>query len=211
VSNKNPTPRGTERELIEAAQKSPDIQLVNWPPSRGPKPPEMRYRTTYRYRRVPAIERLPAPTKLPKREQIREGYMSETGYLRLCVPVSRAADLKVGQASAIISGAGVVLSQVSLTRFLDARTYVCDLQAYLSHTARVTIEPYTIRTVRESDGSVRERKSSSVGYLLAMLGRAYRSIYRDHEAWGVWGHEISDLVFESLSIRDNIVTVGIGS
>ncbi len=71
MTTKNtPTMQGTERNLLEAAQKNPGAMLVNWPPSRGQKPPEMRYRTTYSYRRIPAIERLPADAKPLERECI---------------------------------------------------------------------------------------------------------------------------------------------
>jgi len=51
----------------------------------------------------------------------------------------------------------------------------------------------------------------SVGYLLWVLARAYRKVYEEYGAYGVWGHAIGDLVFERLEIKDNIGVVSVGS
>jgi len=52
----------------------------------------------------------------------------------------------------------------------------------------------------------------SIGCFLWLVAKEYERIYADHEAYGVWGHEIGDLVFESIEIaEDGVVVLGIGS
>jgi hypothetical protein len=50
------------------------------------------------------------------------------------------------------------------------------------------------------------------GYLLWTVAREYAQIYKEHEKYGVWGHAIEDLGFESITIeKDGVVRLGIGS
>jgi len=51
----------------------------------------------------------------------------------------------------------------------------------------------------------------SVGYVLWQLARAYKAVYKKYAAYGVWGHAITDLVFEIFELKDNIGYVSIGS
>lgn len=89
---------------------------------------------------------------------------------------------------------------------LPTRALTFDLVYPLSVTARVTVRPYA-----RVGWKGRKSEWMDVGYVLWQLARAYKEIYRKHKRYGVWGHAITDLVFESLSISDNIGDVGIGS
>jgi hypothetical protein len=93
----------------------------------------------------------------------------------------------------------------------DDKAIIVDLSYPLNKIARVTVKPYQTK-FRGSDGKMHTvGPHMSLGYLLWALARAYLKVYEQHEAYGVWGHSIGDLVFEQLTIEDNIGTVAIGS
>jgi len=57
-----------------------------------------------------------------------------------------------------------------------------------------------------------ERTVMSPGYFLWTVAKEYERIYKEHEKYGVWGHEMSDLGFERIRIaKDGVVDLGIGS
>ena len=94
----------------------------------------------------------------------------------------------------------------TLEEFLPERSLTFDLSYPLCKVARVTIHPYTRVGYRNE-----RRQCMTVGYVLGQLARAYKEIYRKHAKYGVWGHAIGDLCFESLRIVDNVGDVCIGS
>jgi hypothetical protein len=54
--------------------------------------------------------------------------------------------------------------------------------------------------------------SISPGYVFWVLAQVYNKIYKKPEEFGVWGHDIGDLVFEGLAVyEDGKVRVDIGS
>lgn len=109
---------------------------------------------------------------------------------------------------------GIRKSYASIDTRLPTRAITVDISYPLCKIARVTVKPYTYRSARSRSGPHRGDRgyeNMSVGYLLYQLARAYKTIYKSHAKWGVWGHAITDLVFERLKIKDNVGEVSIGS
>jgi hypothetical protein len=80
----------------------------------------------------------------------------------------------------------------------------------LSKDAVICIRPFK-RIIHCKDKAM-EHVRISPGYVLWMLAKAYKEIYERHEEFGIWGHGIGDLVFESLSVdKHGNLSVGIGS
>ncbi len=95
---------------------------------------------------------------------------------------------------------------------LPNRIITVDLQYPLSQTARVTITPFTYSwPAIKGQKHAHEHTRMSLGYVLWSLAQAYKKIYLQPDKWGIWGHAISDLCFESFKLRDNIGDVGVGS
>jgi hypothetical protein len=93
----------------------------------------------------------------------------------------------------------------------DDKAIIVDITYPLNKIARVTVEPFRTK-FKLRDGKVHTSEPRmSVGYLLWALARAYQKVYEEHEAYGVWGHAIGDLVFERLEIKDNIGVLSVGS
>ncbi len=111
---------------------------------------------------------------------------------------SRSQREVVDDANALVRAA----SRGHAEKYLPTRTYTIDLDYPLHTIARVKVYPY-----RNDIG----HKHVTVGYLLAMLGRAYKRIYREPDKFGVWGHGIGDLTFAKIAVRDNIINVGVDS
>jgi len=52
----------------------------------------------------------------------------------------------------------------------------------------------------------------SPGYLMWVVAKEYERIYKEHKKYGVWGHAMSDLGFERITVRpDGVVDLFIGS
>jgi len=148
-----------------------------------------------------------------------QGRPPEKIHLRLNAHVAMSATLKPAQWD-LVGGASrgglrrlitdLLIPGMPRHRIVDkidkTHALVFDLTYPLSKIARVTIRPYK-RTFSRGNHVY----ELSVGYVLWQLARAYKIIYRQHRRYGVWGHAITDLAFECLSIKDNIGDVGIGS
>jgi hypothetical protein len=87
-----------------------------------------------------------------------------------------------------------------------AQTYKVYLSYPLSEVVEVTVPPYEV--IRK--GRKRQRLTS-VPYLLWQTARAYREVYRQWKKYGIWGHAIGDLWFEGFEIREDGVTLMMGS
>ncbi len=103
-----------------------------------------------------------------------------------------------------------IRGHVRIETFLPTRTLTFDIDYPLNATARVTIKPYTMSSMRRRRGD-REEGLMTVGYVLWQLARAYKVIYKQWRKYGIWGHAITDLCFEGLTIKDNVGDVLIGS
>jgi len=49
--------------------------------------------------------------------------------------------------------------------------------------------------------------------LLSDIGKAYEKVYASPEQFGIWGHDIGDLVLESISVDHDkrLITLSVGS
>ena len=208
---------------------------LNWHPSCGPLPKNMHVTHEFlipeiKIEMVECLNGKPAtpisivvPTKTRKRPDICSGKAISLKAIKTHADSIKDVELSLGQHVVtmttlqpkqwkLIHGAITtsIPTHVSTRSHLPTRTYTCDLSYPLSKIARITIEPYTDKTIF-SDGRSCCAPQVSVGYLLWQLASAYRKIYRKHKQYGVWGHAIEDLYFENLKIKDNVVTVFIGS
>lgn len=148
--------------------------------------------------RKPAFQLLDEGAPKPERIQVLDGE-PRTMNLRVNLDVKAAARMSVHDANALVRAA----SRGHAEKYLPTRTYTIDIDYPMDHmVARVTVYPYR---------NDRGHQHVTVGYLLAMLGRAYRRIYREPEKFGVWGHGIGDLTFARLDVNDNIIRVGVDS
>ncbi len=188
----------TERDLIEKAITGAGPAILNWPPSRGPQPEWMRKKPIYKIPQV-VIEIL---SQKVKPLACKGGLI-----LSLNHNVARMASLKPEQWELISGEAGGSL-QNHLTDGDKARSLTVDLSYPLGHVARVTIQPYHFQPAGR--GKVFHVRMD-VGYVLWQLAKAYQTIYKSHKKWGVWGHAITDLYFEQLTIQGGRGNVDIGS
>ncbi len=93
----------------------------------------------------------------------------------------------------------------------DDEPLIVDLDYPLSKIARVTVYPYKTRSMSMDGEPYESEPRMSLGYLLWSLAQAYVQVYEQHKEYGVWGHSITDLVFEELQISAGVGIVGIGS
>ena len=147
--------------------------------------------------RKPTMQLLDEGAPKPERVQVLDGE-PRTMNLWVSLDVKDAASMSVHDANALVRAA----SRGHAEKYLPTRTYTIDLDYPMHMMARVTVYPYR---------NGRGHQHVTVGYLLAMLGRAYRRIYREPEKFGVWGHGIGDLCFAKIAVRDNIINVGVDS
>lgn len=154
-------------------------------------------------RKLPAIPRVVTKSGRPAflEDDVRHwGYSLNLSVSSLLAVPKEAADLLVQ---------GVRIEKTKFSKSPDdsmpTRRLVCDLIYPLNATARVTIDPP--KSAKRGESYAR----MTLGYYLWRLSQAYHAIYADAQRWGVWGHVIGDLVYETLAIEDNVVTVGVGS
>ena len=208
------------------------IEPVEWVPSRNGRKPATEIK---RIPTKPAPEMSKKNKALLKRgihsmaDMIARDNAKPKVYLRLNYHVATTATLKPEQWD-LIGGAELVparkpalskreaLCHVSggkayatLSNHLPVRTITVDLEYPMSMTARVTIRPYSHVIPSPSGRLTRKFEEMTIGYVLWQLARAYKIIYRQHKTYGIWGHAITDLCFESFELNDNIGHVSIGS
>lgn len=98
---------------------------------------------------------------------------------------------------------------------IDARPLTAVLDYPFGRRVGVRIEPYTFIRPRHPNVPDDEQESrgtyQTLGWVLWSLARAYELIYAEHEKYGVWGHSIRDLCFETFSLNGDHVSVGVGS
>lgn len=146
--------------------------------------------------RKPTLELIGESTPLPERIDANDGE-PRTMNLWVDLDVKDAARMSVHDANALVRAA----YRGHAEKYLPTRTYTIELD-YPMHGVRLIVYPF-----RDARGT----EHVTVGYLLAMLGRAYRRIYREPKKFGVWGHGIGDLTFAKIAVRDNIINIGVDS
>ena len=180
--------------------------LLNWPPSRGPNPYE--YKQTYFPGRVESKDiSMEELSKFPRD-------VPEVASWRLNLYVAEVVTLSLWQASRILSGIRERPTRDDFDDWYDLKqgelATVIDYPLNLA--AILAIEPMKIVTV----GGPKQKKTSRIewriGYFLWVVSKEYERIYKEHEHYGVWGHAMTDLAFERLTLtEDGMVHLGIGS
>lgn len=195
-----------EKKLIESTTKAKGLKSDNWPPSRGPKPkwlekPKIVFENF-------KIEMLAQHSQLPPR--IRPSAKKKSGIKDIILnhSVENMATISP-EHWLLISGVGPGEPAILLTH-LQATELTVELSYPMNVVARVTIKPY--RTYRTVDSEKRQSiPFMNIGYVLWQLSRAYKKIYQQHKKYGVWGHALSDLYYERLTIVGTAGYVEIGS
>jgi hypothetical protein len=229
--------------------------LLNWPPSRGPKPDWM---TTGPQISVPDVtlltsERTPGSPTLAdsEREDIEKALAGE-GPRKIAPPAfapdGDGAPVLVQQPSAYSGGttrprtrrrqtyhlvmnahlASVAsldlrTAQRVITAFdeeehrcvsvLPARTYHAKLIYPLTVDVMISIPPVTVtHATRPGRPERKPQPQVDVGYLAWVIAKTYaETIYKEWEHFGVWGHAIEDLWFETMDIDGEKLEVFLGS
>jgi hypothetical protein len=199
--------------------------LANWPPSRGPKPPEMQiilekfepapaHCTRIKFKQskdcveerkelveaaleIKHKELLGEPAKLPRKlsRPITERVYVERDF-KLDHHVSTVAGLSLEQAVRMIAGVGARSKRLAYE--LPRKAVTIDITYPLTQGVRMRIYPYTL-TQEYGDGSSVEMEYMDIGYVLWMIAREYQHIYANWKNYAVWGHEIDDLVLERIT------------
>ena len=183
------------------------MEIISWPPSRGAMTPEAR---AYYYPRIATLE--------PKIEIVGDAatWESELPLMpydwSVMVSVEQLASLTIEQALCVVSGVLRLapVGQPYCVGALEARwpgargfgyrplDVTFDLTYPLDKVARVTVAPYM---VGDPDGA--HSMQMSLAYVLWQGARAYRTIYENHAAYGVWGDAFADLWIQSVWSSDN--------
>lgn len=209
-----------ERTAIDKELAKPKGQytLLNWPPSRGPMPKEMRENS----RAAPGeltIEILPedAPPLIKRGEKTYEFTCTAHIATLATLSLDQAHQLifaydKNGRCGLLLGAEDDFLPRPKpgwkATPLKGKRmktgvppTVVVDLDYPLSCIARVTISPFELYGTEQS-----------FGHILWQISRAYKQIYKQWKKFGIWGHAITDLQIEGLeATADGRIEVHIGS
>lgn len=225
------------KKTTRKAPKKPEPFLMNWPPSRGPQPKWMTTPPRHVFDE-PTIERLDDAKYTPPeivKVRIKAPPRSKTSFgigkeifqkdleqkanaqvawnARVLVPIETLLGVTLEQACDLVHGIDHKLhrGKPQWAPPIPVREFVCDLYYPLEKVARVRIRPYVAFYLRRSGGWGKSSPRMDLGYVLWQLARAYKKIYKRHKEFGIWGHAIGDLVFESVEIKHNVLRVFVGS
>lgn len=96
---------------------------------------------------------------------------------------------------------------------LPARTYRAKLIYPLTVDVMISIPPVTVtHPTRPGRPERKPQQQVDVGYLAWVIAKTYaETIYKEWERFGVWGHAIEDLWFETMDIEGEKLEVFLGS
>lgn len=197
--------------MIDGIVKDGEIELINWPPSRGADNPHVPKSVEYL---LGGITR----TDIPREESDldltgirRERTESLKGKFYCNYHVQTVSTLTIEQAHMLLdvqtaepdseSGHWCMFKPEPIKTRID---YPVNLAVEL------TIPPLSIKTFWK-DGTENIRDYISPGYLMWVVSQEYKRIYEEHEKYGVWGHAITDLFFEGFEIENGLAQLLIGS
>ena len=92
-----------------------------------------------------------------------------------------------------------------------------DISYPMSMSVRLRIPSYTEHVTFPAGCCGREKQEERLdlefneGYYLWMIAQEYKRIYSEWKKYGVWGHAITDLYFERVTVQDGMSEIGIGS
>lgn len=194
------------------------MPLLNWPPSKGPKPPHLE---VVWYFTAPKVSRKDLNFKKPashREEQKRlldaawqERDRTSKHHYAVISPATRdgssdfvddeivlwqhvrtVSTLTLEQAHTIIAGVGKPSRKIA--NYLPISTVTLELTYPLLVGRRLKIPPFIIYG-EIGDGSAVKFKEQSIGYILWVASREYVRIYKNWRTYGIWGHSIDDLYF----------------
>lgn len=216
--------------------------LLNWPPSRGPNPhiPQIQ-RIPGKVRRMDLPAPKKREVEIAERELLSDLEASEaptmqfsgveapvlgeprkkrplSGMWKVWYQVVDVASLTVDQAHRLLHGKRVEPDEYDFDFWgcfeFEPRTLWVDITYPLGRGVRLTVPPMVEkrRWPAKGDRKWRTQETMSIGYFMWCVAKEYERIYRYHERYKVWGHDIGDLGFEIIEVEeDGIVRLGIGS
>ena len=229
-------------DIKAAADESGGEPLcMNWPPSRGPEPAWMAREVMYRFPE-PTVAESPKVEEEPEGLPHYRTWAFVTDLLEAGPKLSDklvlaakfvSAETEQQRHDAAVSAKPFAGREDWTPEFRDHAKTIKYLDIYhkgidsadselvtvinypLATPATVRVRPFRT-TMKYDDDTVRVRHHMTVGWLLWSLARAYELIYAEHEKYGIWGHSIRDLCFETLVIDDRDAAarrayVGVGS
>lgn len=177
------------------------MELMNWPPSRGPNPNAPKI--TYKQGKVTRED--VGPEELKKLgEEFRAVRPRMIGKWLTWFQVEDVVDLTLSQAVRILRG-----------RKVDGRSDRCTdnwimedfgpLETIIDYplrtAVRLAVDPLTI-TVKIGKQPERVAQEMRLGYFLWVVAQEYLRIYEEAEKYEIWGHALSDLGFEGIVIYE---------
>jgi len=187
------------------------MDLINWPPSRGPNPNAPKI--TYKQGRV-------ARQDIPREELEKLGTAFDSarpaliGKWRTWFQVEDVADLTLPQAVKILRGKkiGDKSDFCSDDWFGEHFGALETIISYPLDTAvQLSIEPMTV-TVKRGRHPEDVSSQMRLGYFLWVVAQEYIRIYEEAEKYGIWGHALSDLGFEGIVVFEGgLAEILIGS
>ena len=127
---------------------------------------------------------------------------------RLKHHVATIGTLNLEQAHLLVMGTG--FQRRALERKLPAKPLSLEIIYPLNKGVKLKIFPFSMIDVY-GDGRKVEGERMSIGYVLWMVAQEYFRIYKHWKRYGVWGHEIGDLIFEGLEVNRGRAQVLVGS
>lgn len=206
------------------------MPLMNWPPSRGPKPPEIdvveqsfempepgRREFKFRQPKDSIAEQkvlVQAALDIKYRELGGKGDKKMRQQLRRMVgeTIRRTResvfDLDVHVATlatlsikqAAMLIRGVGHRNAKFEGELPAKPLVVDITYPLTIGVRICVHPYVF-TQKFGDGEEFSARGMDIGYFLLVVAQEYKRIYDHWRRYKVWGHELDDLYFDRLEIH----------
>lgn len=89
---------------------------------------------------------------------------------------------------------------------LPTRSYTMELTYPFRECVRLVVPPYEVIGMRK------KFKRQDLGWILWAASQAYQYVYESHHVeFGVWGHDIGDLYFESVRVFDHEIEIFVGS
>lgn len=197
------------------------MALVNWPPSKGPLPPELkvlRKEACLGLKRRDFVFDQPPPASAERRhileavmehhgnKKIEEkvgmelrvkGPRADTEY-HLDHPVTLLSGLTFEEADGLVFGVGVNTGLPA--RNLPARLHEISLTYPLTLGVELRVSPFEL-TRHMGDGRKVAEERLSIGYVLWVVAQEYQRIYREWRKYRPWGHGIEDLTFRMMAIR----------
>lgn len=201
------------------------MKWLNWPPARGPKPPELERKVEYevqraafepfrlRQSRAAKDERLllveaaldlkyrelGGVDKHPTIEWIRpktQAYRLPSKFSAdVDYPVQVIAQLDFVTANQFVQG---VARGIRLDE-IAPKAITVDLTYPLSVGVRMKIKPFVVNESIGDDDGVCHR-AMSIGYILWAIARQYENIYENWKKYEIWGHGLEELRFSRLKI-----------